>query len=754
MNRQCPLLVPLNLDVWCYAYTCSETCFNSHELTLYYTYSLLTQGYDFDSHDLTLTHSYTPGDCVSSQSAVNYDVFIDFNKISLLHYKSVQFHEFDSCCMICNHNKCELNCFPLNCQFSKCVQNAHYMTKMVVNRLTSRLDAWSKIGTNEMVMKWIKEGVPITFKTPQISFHQKNPKFSIKHCVFIRSELKNLRSKGYIVMTDEKPFVTCPINVVPKKNGKLRLIHNLRKLNENIQLKTFKNEDIRVAIDMVETNDLFTSLDLKDCFYQIPVERKSQRYLGFQFEGKYYYWTVLPFGLNLSPYYCSKVIRPIINFLRYDHNLKIMVYVDDFLCVGTKDVISDCTDTMIHTLEELGWLINHEKSNFIPSMVTDYIGFNINSCGSKNCPEMWVTSARVRKLKHSISRLLGKGSCSARQLARVSGQCISMSLAVKYGKCMLRGVYDLLKSRSDWECLLTLNESAITDLQWWLCEMCSPRKRVLYKKPVEFNLYIDASSTGWGATCNDLHAAGLWNDRLKFQSSNYRELTAILLGLLSFKHLFIGKCIRIYTDNTTARAYLIHQGGPLQQFNAVSKAIWCLISKNEMEIDCFHIAGVQNITADRLSRIVDPFNWTLNRNIFQIIDRELGPHSIDRFASWANHQLPKYNSMFLDPGTSGINALVQQDWGREVNFCAPPFSLINSVLDIAIQQKAKVTLLAPLWKGSPWMVKLKRLCLMDPLVLPHNGNIFQRANTWASTPEPLRNSRWRVGVWSVRGDLA
>lgn len=709
---------------------CSLICVCVNNLTLYSHSSFLAQNVDiFSQFEYTTYLENSRNDNEYAEFGVYKCCLIDFNKKPVL---------------VCYQGYCESNVFDVYTTIAK----------MIVNRLSAHLDAWAKIGTNDMVMTWLKHGVPIAFKTPQKSYSMSNPKFTLKQAVFIRSELTKLKSKGYIVKSVNKPFVVSPLNVVPKKGGKSRLIHNLRKLNENVELKTFKNEDIRVAIDMIDTHDYMTSLDLRDCFFQIPVERKSQQYLGFSFEGQFYYWTVLPFGLNLSPFYCSKVIRPIINFLRYEHKLKIMVYVDDFLCVGSKDIITSSTDTMIHTLEELGWLINHEKSCFVPSKEIDYIGFNINSCGVKQCPEIWVTASRVRKLKHSIARLLGRGQCTARDLARVSGQCISMSLAVKYGKCMLRGVYSLLRTRSDWDCMLVLDADSIVDLKWWQTEMCSPRKRTLYKRPIDAHLYIDASSSGWGATCDDLEAAGLWNNRLHYKCSNFRELTAIFVGLLSFKHYLSGKCIQIYTDNITAKAYLLHQGGPLKPYNDVTKAIWCLISKYQMEISCLHIAGVENIKADYLSRIVDPHNWTLNKDIFHVIDRMLGPHSIDRFANWTNHLLPKYNSMYWDPGTSGVNAMAQRDWNKEMNYCAPPFSMINSVLDLVIQQRAKMTLIAPIWKGASWMLKLRKMCVQEPIILPQNGHTFQRVNMWAPVPEPLRNARWRVGVWNVHGDRA
>ena len=50
-------------------------------------------------------------------------------------------------------------------------------------------------------------------------------------------------------------------------------------------------------------------------------------------------------------------------------------------------------------------------------------------------------------------------------------------------------------------------------------------------------------------------------------------------------------------------------------------------------------SGVENITADHLSRWVDKNHWKLHPRFFKLIEMKWGPHSIDRMASFTNHQL-------------------------------------------------------------------------------------------------------------------
>ena len=54
--------------------------------------------------------------------------------------------------------------------------------------------------------------------------------------------------------------------------------------------------------------------------------------------------------------------------------------------------------------------------------------------------------------------------------------------------------------------------------------------------------------------------------------------------------------------------------------------------------------------------------------------------TIDRFACQANTLLPKYNSLFLDEYTTGVDAFAQKDWLEHTNFVHPPVSIMPRVL--------------------------------------------------------------------------
>ena len=75
----------------------------------------------------------------------------------------------------------------------------------------------------------------------------------------------------------------------PKKEGKIRIILNLKNLNKNYLEKIhFKMETLQSAIDSMRKNCWFGSVDLSEAFYSIPVREKDRRFFRFIHNGQKY----------------------------------------------------------------------------------------------------------------------------------------------------------------------------------------------------------------------------------------------------------------------------------------------------------------------------------------------------------------------------------------------------------------------------------------------------------------------------------
>ena len=332
--------------------------------------------------------------------------------------------------------------------------------------LTQNYTNWCDIGANQEVLTWIKKGVEIPFATEPDCFHLPNRKFNITQREFVAQELKTLVRAGAIEHCNTPPKCISPLGVVPKKGGKLRLVTDMRKLNSYMNVPKFQYEDIQTVTSMIQKDDLLITLDISNGFHHIPIAEQDWDKLGIFFGGHYYRWKVAPFGFAISPLLFCKTVRPVVQYLRAQ-GLRLVAYVDDFILMSSPTCMDEHKTLLVQTLENLGWIINQEKSSLNPETSKEYIGYKIIT---ERQPMLKIPNARIRKLKRSLVGILQKTHATARLLARIAGQCISMTKAIIPGKLLLRNLYRLLAKKKGWDDVLEIDQATRQDFQdliWW-----------------------------------------------------------------------------------------------------------------------------------------------------------------------------------------------------------------------------------------------------------------------------------------------
>ncbi len=88
--------------------------------------------------------------------------------------------------------------------------------------------------------------------------------------------------------------------IVPKKDGRLRPIIDLRQLNHSVSQLKFKMLTLRQVVSQIRSKDWFVTIDLKDAYFHVSIHPCHRKFLRFAFGGKAYQYRVLPFGLALS----------------------------------------------------------------------------------------------------------------------------------------------------------------------------------------------------------------------------------------------------------------------------------------------------------------------------------------------------------------------------------------------------------------------------------------------------------------------
>jgi len=605
---------------------------------------------------------------------------------------------------------------------------------------------WRTSCPNQLISNWVTQGAQIPFTSIPPRFSLNNHPMTPDQEDFISQEIEKLLQTGTIIETDRVTNIS-PLGAVPKKNGKLRMILDLRRVNNYISTPRFAMEDIRKVRPLLQTGDWMTSIDLKDGFHHIPVHPRDQQHLGMCWKGKIYTWTHLPFGLSASPYIFCKVLRETITILRRQ-GIRVNCYMDDLLILGrSREECQEAVKVTLETLKMFGWQVNMDKSHLTPTQELDYLGFTINT---EATPTLAMQKEKLTALKKEIRRLLVQGhqqqGITARRLARTLGTLIANSPAVEPTPIMTRHLFSCLREKTGWDSLIFLDQDAMEELQWWH-ENIRTWKATPVSQPVPtMVLMTDASKTGWGATLEGIASThGFFTHDIQVRSSNYRELYAVFLAISSLQEKIQDQHLLLRTDNITTMYYINGQGGPHKPLNKLAKLIFWAVKQCRATLKALHIPGELNTRADELSRLNPITEWALHPEAFQHLEDLWGPHTIDRFATNHNHCLPRYNSRFYHPQAEATDAMTQ-DWSQENNYINPPFRMLPQIIKKVLQEECQATIIAPLWPSAQWFPMLLRLASDFAYIYPK----WIIPATPQGNAEPLKN-RWSILAYRISG---
>ena len=139
-------------------------------------------------------------------------------------------------------------------------------------------------------------------------------------------------------------------------------------------------------------------------------------------------------------------------------------------------------------------------------------------------------------------------------------------------------------------------------------------------------IQMDASKTGWGASCQGLTTRGVWSKPETSLHVNMLELLAVKSAPLSFTKNRKVTAIHFQIENTTALKYLTKMGGVKSlEMIKLSKDIWDYLLSHGITITTEYLPSKLNIIADKESREkVDSSEWKPNRRLFQGLVQLIG----------------------------------------------------------------------------------------------------------------------------------
>ena len=338
----------------------------------------------------------------------------------------------------------------------------------VAGRLSRFIENWKLITTDPWVLNTV-QGHQIEF-LQQPGFHRLPPMhYSHQEKLAISEEVTKMQGKGAVVPVHRDLQEECFLSnlfLVPKKDGGMRPVINLKGLNHFVKSEHFKMEGLHLLSTMVKPGDWFTKVDLKDAYFHVPIHQTHQKFLSFRWEGRVFQFVCLPFGLASAPRTFTKVMKPALACLR-QLGVRCIVYLDDLLIMGqSPEEARQVTANTLALFQALGFLINWEKSILEPKQEIVFLGLLVSS----RTMTLSLPSPKLIDLRREIQSLLTKEVVSVRQLAHIVGKLNSTALAVLPAPLHYRELQNLkissLHEMESYNAQTALSPAARDDLSW------------------------------------------------------------------------------------------------------------------------------------------------------------------------------------------------------------------------------------------------------------------------------------------------
>ena len=264
-----------------------------------------------------------------------------------------------------------------------------------------------------------------------------------------------------------------------------------------------------------------------------------QKFLSFRWKRKTYQFTCLPFGLSSAPRTFTKVMKPVVAFLR-SLGIRMVVCLDDMVILGqTREEVLKWRSIVLDLLENLGFLINYDKSELEPTQSLIFLGFLISTVTMEiNLPKKKVSQA-IQEARN----LLQHHQASARQLVHLIGVFSSTLPAILPAPLHYRDLQNLKHQalkKGGYDVTLPPSEEAKEDLIWWAEHLPLVNSQPLVRDQPSLQMEMDASLMGWGAVYEGERIGGPWTEEKKLLHINCLELLGGYHSMCTCRPLFRG----------------------------------------------------------------------------------------------------------------------------------------------------------------------------------------------------------------------
>lgn len=366
----------------------------------------------------------------------------------------------------------------------------------------------------------------------------------------IDKELKKLEQMG--VISKGRSAYTSPLMVIKGKNGKTRIVSDLRYLNSRLDKENYPFPLVKDAIQTIGHSQckVLSILDLKSAYFSLNLAKECQKYCGIAgyTNSPSYYYNKLPQGLQLSPAIWQNFISSLLDKIP---NSKDFVYVimDDLA------IFSESEEKHLEHLEKILVLLKEQGLKISPSKTQiacremSYMGHTIHM--TKGYPTITPQKEKTEAIRHLPEPR------TVRQVRSFVGAVNYLAMYLPKLQELLIPFYELTKKNAQFRFSEKHRENFIKI------------KALLMEPPVlkmpnsqgQLILYTDTSRTAAGASLWQLddkgleHLIGYHSKKLPLSCKNFSvselEARGLIEGIKAFKYLLKGTHFKAFVDHSS-----------------------------------------------------------------------------------------------------------------------------------------------------------------------------------------------------------
>ncbi|XP_076248026.1 uncharacterized protein LOC143187672 [Calliopsis andreniformis] len=386
----------------------------------------------------------------------------------------------------------------------------------------------------------LKHNQPVSFRPRRLSFADKQK---------LQVILDDLLERG-IIRPSESPYAS-PIVLVRKKNGETRLCIDYRELNRITVKDNFPSQLIDDNIDQLKEKKFFTTLDLKDGYYNVRMAREAIQFTSFVTPLGQYEFLYCPFGLTNAPKVFHRFIRKVFsNLIRTG---KMLPFFDDFF------IATETLEEHLEILQEIFRAAGQHRLTFrldkcfFAQNEIDYLGYHVSVDG-------------IRPSDNNIASVINYPiPRNAKEVLRFVALASYFRRFIPQFSMIAKPLYDLIKK----EVKFKFREEESKAFETLKKQLSSKPILAIYSPKAETELHCDASVSGFGAILLQKQSDGnfrpisYFSQRTTPAESKYHsfelECLAVVYAVKRF-HVYLGGIFfKIMTDCDSFRLTLSKQ---------------------------------------------------------------------------------------------------------------------------------------------------------------------------------------------------